>query len=232
MRLFDYWKRKLNKKLPVIGFNTVITSENYRKLPEMVSLLHSLGGSMMNVQTIILYSPLEKKWTLSERQNKELPKYLRKAIRIADKYNITTNLREYLNRQLVDKSTKMDEIHEIIAPADAEVNTFNEDACSQSATKINDFIRIPCYEPWYLMTIRANGIVGSCRLFRDDGDSIHDKTLSEVWFGDYFTRARARLAAGTLPEYCSKCGSNELVENRRLRRALTDYMLMQINTQT
>jgi MoaA/NifB/PqqE/SkfB family radical SAM enzyme len=203
LRLFDHYKKKYKKSLPEIGFNSVISSVNYKHFPEMVELLKSVGGCLINVQTIILYSEEEKKWALNDEQRKELPTYLRRAINLCSKYKIHTNMGNYLNESLVDNSNQVGKMDSIM---------FSEE---------EGFLGSHCYEPWYLLTIRSNGIVGSCRLFGDKGDNLHNKSLKEIWYGDYFNNARKMLLNKQIPDYCKNCGANEYMQNQWIKTELT-----------
>lgn len=206
---FNEYKEELGKNKPDIGFNTVINSENYDNLHEIMQLLAELDGNLMNVQTIILYSDKEKKWTLSEEEREKLPKYVKKANKIASRNDIDTNIDMYLDVDLVDKSNQMDEMDSLI-----------EKERKKLVKSEEGFTNSYCYEPWYLMTIRSNGIVGSCRLFGDDGVNLKNKTLKEVWFGEYYQKNREKLKKGEPLDYCSKCGSNEFLENKEIRESL------------
>lgn len=197
---------------PEIGFNTVINSANYDKLPELVQLLAELGGRVLNVQTVILYSDKEQEWTLNEDQQQQLQASIAKAISLADSHNIEHNLRDYEDEELVEKSNLKDGIGKFIRSS--------KSSFYRLLAPNNKFINAFCYEPWYLATIRADGTVGSCRLFRDEGEDLHEKSLREIWFGPYFTRNRQTLLAGEQLPYCSKCGSNEYLENMRVRKQL------------
>lgn len=198
-------KEDSNKEKPVVGFNTVITSKNYFLFPELVELLNDLGGKILNVQTIILYGTIEKIWSLNKKQKNDSKKYFEGAVKKCKKYGIRTNLENYIKEDIIEKTTEMDKIVEL---GKKEVEK----------AKI-PFLKAFCYEPFYLITIRANGIVGSCRLFGDQGDTLHTKTLKEIWFGDYFNKSRNTLIKGP-QNFCSKCGSNEFLEQARIRNEL------------
>ncbi len=197
------YKREFRKKTE-IGFNTVINSYNYKKIPDLITFLHELGGELINLQTIILYSEKEKKYTLNEEQKKDLGRYLKRALKVARKYNIRNNIPNYFNQELVNKSTELSQMDKMI----------------KKKGKTNSFTDAYCFEPFYLVTIRANGIVGSCRLFGDEGANIHKKSLKGIWFGPYFEKARTRMLSNSLPEYCKNCGANEFTENKRIREEL------------
>jgi MoaA/NifB/PqqE/SkfB family radical SAM enzyme len=200
-------KKKLRTDKPVIGFNTVITGRNYFLFPSLVDLLDELGGNVLNVQTIILYDTIEKIWSLNEEQKKDSIRYFKEAAKKCKRYGIKTNLENYAQRELIEKTTEMDTIVELGKKEVKKVKTEDK------------LVKAFCYEPFYLITIRANGTVGSCRLFGDQGDNLHTKTLKEVWFGEYFNRARETLLKGP-QAFCSKCGSNELLEQTRIRNEL------------
>jgi len=202
LKLIKRLQRKYENKLPEIGFNTVINCVNYKTFPELVKLLIKIRGSLINVQTIILYDEKEKEWTLNKDQRKEFNKIIKKVLKITRRHNIHTNIGEYLSEDVVDKSSEL-----------GKMNTLME-------TNYKGFIGSHCFEPWYLVTIRANGIVGSCRLFGDKGTSIQNKSLKQIWFGSYYSRIRKRLINHDLPDYCKNCGANEFLENQRIREEL------------
>lgn len=205
-------KEEIGVKYPEIGFNTVINRNNYQKLPEIIELLHDLGGTFINTQTIILYSEEEKVWTLKDEHRKDSQEYIRKSIETAKKLGIRTNLESYLDKKLLKDSTEMDGMKDLTM---SEVSKINH---------ANGFVKTFCFEPFYLMTIRANGTVGSCRLFGDKGDNITEKSLRDIWFGEYFTNARESQINGNVPEFCTKCGSNEFLENKKIREELMRHL--------
>jgi MoaA/NifB/PqqE/SkfB family radical SAM enzyme len=204
-------KRELRSEKPAIGFNTVITSRNYFLFPELVDLLHSLEGTILNVQTIILYDTIERIWSLNGKQRKDSIEFFRRAVRKCRKYGIESNLDSYAKKDVLEKTTEMDKIVELGMKEVRRIKARHP------------FVKTFCFEPFYLITIRANGIVGSCRLFGDRGDNLTGKSLAQVWFGEYFGKARETLKEGP-QTFCSKCGSNEFLENRRIRTELAKLM--------
>jgi len=203
-------KKELKKNKPVIGFNTVINSRNYFLFPSLVELLNEVRGKILNVQTIILYDTKEKIWSLNQGQKGESKKYFKEAVKKCRNYGIKTNLESYAKKEVIEKTTEMNNIIEL---GKKEVEKI----------KGNHFLKAFCYEPFYLITIRADGTVGSCRLFGDKGDNIHNKSLKEIWFGDYFNKARQALLKCPQP-FCSKCGSNEFLEQARTRKELAKVL--------
>jgi len=211
IKLLQKIKKELKSEKPVIGFNTVITSKNYFLFPKLVELLNELGGKILNTQTIILYDTVEKIWSLNEDQKEKSVKFLEEAAKLCEKFEIKNNLKNYLRKEVIDKTTKMNSIVELGKKERKKIRTKNP------------FLKAFCYEPFYLVTIRANGVVGSCRLFGDKGDNITNKSLREIWFGEYFENARKTLLKGP-QSFCSKCGSNEMLQQAEIRRELAEAL--------
>ncbi len=200
-------KQEMHASAPEIGFNTILSSGNYAALPELVELLADLGGTHLNTQTLILYSKDEEWTSLNEEQRRDFPRYARKAVGIAKRHGIRTNLACYLDEELVEKSSQLGTITELMG---------QDSTGSRSA----GFAGCHCFQPFYLLTIRANGIAGSCRLFGDAGTSLHSQSLSQAWYGAYFTRAREHVLSRRLFDYCSHCNANEHLENMKIRLAM------------
>jgi MoaA/NifB/PqqE/SkfB family radical SAM enzyme len=202
-RLINKYKKIYKKDVPELGFNTVITSKNYMRIPALIKLLKKLGGNLINFQTLILYEKSSKEYGLTKEQQKDLKRYISKGIKLARRYRIHTNLSNYSDSELVKSSNEV-----------AKMDTL------MKKEKKEGFLNTHCYEPWYLMTIRANGIVGSCRLFGDSGVTLHNKSLKDVWFGEYFKKARKKQVSLEIPDFCKNCGVNEMIENKRIRSEL------------
>jgi MoaA/NifB/PqqE/SkfB family radical SAM enzyme len=211
IKLLQKIKKELKSEKPIVGFNTVITSKNYFLFPKLVELLNELGGKILNTQTIILYDTIEKIWSLNEEQKKESIEFLKEAAKLCERYGIKTNLKNYLSEEVIEKTTEMNTIVELAEKERKKIKAKNP------------FLKAFCYEPFYLVTIRANGTVGSCRLFGDKGDNITNKNLREIWFGEYFENARKTLLKGP-QSFCSKCGSNEMLQQTEIRNKLAGVL--------
>jgi hypothetical protein len=76
------------------------------------------------------------------------------------------------------------------------------------------------------MEIRASGHVVPCRLNNDDAhESIHKKSLHEIWYGEYFTGLRKSMLNKQLPDYCSACASGMFMETSAMRKQLRELEL-------
>lgn len=189
---------------PKIRFNTVLTNENYNKLPELVEFAHLYGCEDIQIQPMTVFSDLGKKYRLDESEE-GLDEFIEKAKKLADKYNIYTNVETFANNDIICRTNEMDEVIQ-----------------EETADK-TDFISAPCFEPWYNMVILPTGKVAQCSIFGGKGgDQIKGKSLKEVWFGEYFENARKRLLNHDLFPYCENCCVPVNLENERIREKLED----------
>ncbi len=192
------------KEKPIINMNTVLSIKNYDKLPGMVKLAKELGVEYMFVEPLIVYSEYGKKLKLNEEHRKEFPKYLRKAKAFAKKYKIDSNFTSFdqnLSDELIENSSSMN----IVVKEDIQ------------KCKGNDFLSSPCYDPFFHMTIKADGRVTSCDIATDAAENIKNKSLKKVWFGSYFEMLRKDLFKKKIPQFCAQCNPSHTTQRRRLR---------------
>jgi len=94
IKLLALYKKKLKKEKPIIKIHVVLNSKNYDKLPEMVSLGHSLGANFFAVAAMRVYGGGQKtavdKATLrmTEEQKKKTHEVWKKVEKIAAEKNI------------------------------------------------------------------------------------------------------------------------------------------------
>ena len=201
MKAIEYLKKakKLNKSSkPIIGFNTIINKLNYDKLDEMIELAYGVGVDLVYFEPIYPgYSKIDLK---IPENKKELIKNVKKADKLAKKLKVSTNVREFLEYDLLDKTDLRKKMLEEVK-------------------NIKGFKGVPCFRPWYLMGVKASGFTGCCSTF-ERGEFIQGKSLKEVWFGKVFNQLRKEMLEKKQPDYCSKCSVVVLMENRRLREML------------
>lgn len=202
---FNRWKRRLKEEKPFLRINVVITNKNHDELHMMVELAHELGCGAVSFQPMTVFSKQGEELKLSKDQLEKLPLHVEKAIEISKKYGVYTNLNEFM-RVESEKSNQMDELIK------GEIKGIP-----------SPFFSSPCFEPWYNMVIMPDGSVGPCSVFGGDGENIKNKTLEEVWFGEYFDGIRKRLLSKKLFSFCKNCCVPVFEENRRLRRELLKY---------
>ena len=205
--LFNKWKKKLKKEKPLLEIGTVLVRKNYRDIVNIVNLAHSLNVQYFFVEPITVYSEMGKKLKLRNKELKEFEKIAVESKKIADNYSIKNNLNDFIGSKFVQKTGRMKEI----------LKKDIENRCSR-------FLSLPCYEPWLRMGIRVNGTVCPCGFFdQESNENVKEKTLEEIWFGEYFNLRRRQMLNGELPEHCKKCCVTLVAENKLIRNELGKF---------
>jgi len=112
---------------------------------------------------------------LNEGEIFEFKKNIEKNINLAKELNLETNFNIFLEKNDIKED------HKITNPK--------------------------CYEPWYNLAIDISGNVGPCcERFNEKGqENINNKTLKEIWFGEYFEKLRNDMINGNLNKVCINC---------------------------
>jgi len=174
----NHFKKKLSSKRPSLGISMVLTRTNYKALFEMFELAKKLKIDCLVVNPIkgnnTEYNERLKLRTGDiEILRKELPK-IRK---YADKNKIQNTL-DTLDTDLVEKSSDRIQL--------MDVSFF-------------------CFEPFTSVLINSFGGIGPCCERPDDynQDSILNKSLKEVWYGEYFREIRNKNYKNKKCFYCN-----------------------------
>ena len=86
--------------------------------------------------------------------------------------------------------------------------------------KNEPFLELPCYDPWFHMTIKADGRVISCDVSTDNIENIKNKNLKEIWYGKYFSTLRKNMTQKRIPDYCKQCNPSHTTQRRWLRELI------------
>lgn len=215
MRQFKRWMRELKSEVPRYSFHSVINSLNYDRMADMITLAHDLGCFAIDTEPITVWTKEFEHLRMNEDQKQVFHASLPEAIALAQKLGIHTSLRKLVGSRLVDKKDIVEQMSE-----DVEHDYQNQ------------FLNSPCFEPWLNMEIRASGHTVPCRL-NDDDDyvSVHDTSLKDIWYGEFFQDVRNALQSRNLPGYCATCAAGMVRHNRTIRQKLlemgADLPLMQ-----
>jgi len=210
MILFSKWKKKLEKEKPLIEIGTVLVRENYKDILNIVNLAYSLDVQYFFVEPITVYSKMGEKLKLRKKEIKDFEKIAIESKKIADKYGIKNNLNDFIESEYVRKTGKMKELLK-----------------KDNKNKRSRFLSLSCYEPWLRIGIRVDGTVCPCGFFdQESTENIKEKTLEDIWFGDYFNLRRRQILNGKLPNHCKKCCMTLVVENKLIRNELEKFKLM------
>jgi MoaA/NifB/PqqE/SkfB family radical SAM enzyme len=191
---------KRHKNTPKLCIHFVLCNRNYMDIPALFEMAHSLGIHNVFLEPIVTVTQttdIGDTLKLNGKEQKELPRYIRKAIKAASKYHIENNLESFLKPDLLKRVNNM------------------KDAIMKAGT--TGLFSPLCFEPWYNMIIRPNGRVGACCMFDFSGEYCHTKSLEEIWLGEYFTKVRENLLRQELPSYCSKCNPSQIVNNEKIK---------------
>lgn len=198
-------KIKAKKEKPMINIHTVLCNKNFHLLPKMFEFIYDLNCRNLLVEPIVLLATKTKageELLFKNKDKKPLLKYIKEATKIAYKHNFQTNI-DKLEFELVKNTAKMKKIVEL-----------------EGREEKSPFASLPCYQPFYRMIIRPWGVAGPCCMFDNVGEKVNEKSLKEIWFGEYFEKTRKRMLKGDLPDFCSKCNPSQIQENRKIRALL------------
>jgi MoaA/NifB/PqqE/SkfB family radical SAM enzyme len=213
IKTFVYFKKKLNQKKPSIIIMPVLTSLIIDKLCEFVELARSLSIDALILQPFMSETPpdpqgvsqeirkkISQKLKIKEKETEKLQECLRRATKLAEKYNLQTNL-NFIGKEEVTQTTD------------------NLISLESRKYKENPILKIPCYVPWWLINIDANGRVNFCSNV-DSEDSCKEKKLRDIWLSRKFKKFRETLAKGHIPKVCRNCCIVSLMDNRKIRETI------------
>jgi MoaA/NifB/PqqE/SkfB family radical SAM enzyme len=197
------WKERLKKSKPEVYFHMVVCNKNYRQVPEMVKLAYMLKVEGISLNALNIWKPEINKLRLRERKKEEFRKMVERSEKMARELKVSTNIQDFSKFLFAEKANVMDK-------AMIEEVKKNQDS----------FASIACYYPWYNISIFADGRALPCFILKDRGENVKEKSLKEIWFGDYFAGIRQKFLANKLKEDCSKCNPWNLPKMEEIRNKL------------
>lgn len=200
------WKEKLKRIKPEIYFHMVVCNKNFREIPEMVKFTKKMKVNGLFLNALNIWKPSINKLKLKPREEKELEKILKKSLELAKRFGISTNIQEFLNFLFIEKA-----------------NIMNEAMVKEIKERMDIFSSIACYYPWYNISIFADGRTLPCFILKDEGENVKEKSLKEIWFGEYFNNIRKRFMENRLKEDCSKCNPWNLPKMKEIREMLKKF---------
>ncbi len=201
IQLIKKYKTANESRLPFIEFGFVLGKPNFREVPDMIQLAHKYGVSSVFIEPITAYSDTGKGLKMNKEEEAEFIGIAENAYLLSEQHKISTNLPNFFKGGFIGKTNAMQDLL-----VKKQGNSFNS---------------ISCFEPFYRMGIRADGIVCPCGFF-DEGsnESINEKSLKEIWLGDYFEKRRQEMINGKLSEYCSRCCTTLVSNNIAIQEEL------------
>lgn len=219
---FNRYKEKYNSSLPKLSLSPVISNRNYHKLPEFVQFAAETNISDINFQLLVENNKVAELMSLNRKERKELHDLIPKSIELAKKRGISCNAESLYEEGLMKNNT-------------SKGNLIKEDGREFSG---DDFLSAPCYRPWYYISIHPDGSVQPCsnipqkeedyedidkkQMEQVRSENIKNKSLSEIWHGDYFKTYRRRILNKNIFPWCEICCGNEVFDVKEMRKKLVE----------
>jgi MoaA/NifB/PqqE/SkfB family radical SAM enzyme len=202
IKSFVKWKKKLKTEKPKMEIGLVLNKTNFRKVPLMVKFAKKLKVQSFFVEPITVYTEKGKELKLNKKEAEEFKEIAKKAYGLTN--GLETNLQQFFSPELIEKTGRMiEEIKRLVK------------------SERKDFLSVPCFEPWWRMGIRVDGWVCPCGfLDQSTTENIREKSLKEIWFGEYFEKRRKELLSKNMPDYCKKCCVTLVQYNQIIREQL------------
>jgi MoaA/NifB/PqqE/SkfB family radical SAM enzyme len=194
-------KKEKNSSKPEIFTNTVIVNKNYKKILEIIRFGKKLGVNSMIFQPLMNTTDFCKKLELSKAELEKLKNIARKTDLLAKKLGINSNIGNFVNSEYIMKANSIGELF------------------LKSVKGEKGFLSIPCFDPWWHMTITHDGKVGACAPWAQKSpENVLSSSLKDIWFGKYFNSFRERIKSKNLNECW--CCVPYVFHNNELRVAL------------
>lgn len=203
LELLKKIKIKEKKEKPILRFNVVLSNKNYDRIQGIFELANKYDCKDVQIQTLTVWGEEGGKLRLNKGEMKRFQSSIKEIKKFAYEKGILTNIESFTDKDLIEKTDKMDEV------------------IQKNKKEKNKFLNLPCFEPWYNMIILPNGVVAPCSISGGkNGDSLKNKSLRSIWFGENFNTLRQNLLNNQLPEYCKTCCVAVHIENQRIKKEL------------
>ncbi|MFP4116156.1 MAG: radical SAM protein [Candidatus Aenigmatarchaeota archaeon] len=199
-------KERRGEDRPKLEFGTALTTKNWKKVPEIIDLASALGVEVITFEPLFVSNPKVKELKLSQEERRKFVDKAKEWKEIGKEKGIFTNIDTVIDVGEVEKTGELKD--EILDRAG------EEERASE-----NDFLELPCYEPWLWPKVEANGQVGPCSTNLLDVN-IKSKSFEDIWFGIEFQEFRELIKEGDLPSGCENCVSTHIPLNERIRKRL------------
>ncbi len=226
IRVLSKLKRIYKSTKPKILFNTVVSTMNYRLLPEMVKLAAKIGVEEILLLPITIFDESAKDLKLDEDQTLELIQIIKRCIRLAKKLGVQNNFSQFLDSKYIEKTEAMHEVMMEEVEKDEYLKKLIKKHYPSYKEKIKDFLFLPCYMPWHHITILPNGNIAPCfsPWVWETKISLKNYRLKELWYGKYFEKFRKIIKSRKLPQSCRTCCVWRVFENKRIREAMKMFL--------
>jgi len=214
---FNFFKKNFKVDLPVITINVVLNRLNYSKLNDIVEMCHNLGGNAIFVEPMVVFSQLGNELKMNKKEIDEFQKKTIEAKEKAEEYGIVLDITSVAPGEAFSPDKKFDK--KLIEKS----GNIKHILINESKHYSDPILSIPCFYPWFFLMIRGDGTITHCGEWKNMEENIKDKTLSELWFGDNFSKVRNQFLNGELSDFCEKCRPNIIEDTRIVRKSIKEF---------
>lgn len=203
IKSFVELKKKLKSEKPKIEIGLVLNRKNFNKIFYMLKLIKKLEVQAFFVEPLTVYTKKGKELKLKKGEAEKFKEIAKKAFSLTN--NLETNLSQFFSSEMIEKTGKM-----------------IEEMKKLTRGRKNSFLSVACFEPFWRMGIRVDGWVCPCGfLDQKTTENVREKSLKEIWFGEYFDERRKQLIHKNIPKYCQKCCTTLIQYNQIIREQLS-----------
>jgi len=186
LKLLRDIKLKKNKTKPKIIFNTVIHKRMFEKIPLMIILASKLKVSSVDFHPLSVWFPRIKHLELTKNQVSCFDRIIEETKNLAKEYNISTNIDIFYERKW-EYEQKQD---------------FANQDKNKEDKMCEKFFSLPCYLPWYFISVQEDGRVNPCHTLDSGKENIRYKKLEQIWKSKYFNDTRQSLLSKKFFQKC------------------------------
>lgn len=201
VKKIEFYKKEFNSEFPKMTIATVLSNKNYDQLKKMIKLCKKNKIDNFRLQNLIIWSEKGKQLQLNEKEKPKAQQHIQKALKLAEKYGIKTNLNDFINNDFLKNDSIISFIKRSIKSEDKIENCF-------------------CYAPFYNISVSENGRVRYCQMSDITKESIKEKSLKEIWYGSSLNQLRKMLLTQEVPDFCKNCCSPQVFDIISIRNKI------------
>lgn len=197
---FKMVKKNLKSDKPKIAFNTVLSNKIYDKIDGLIKFASQVNCESITFIPIIPFDESTKKLGLNDNEKSKLNENIEGLINFSKKLGVETNLNELS-----------------FSVSSGEMNKAIIDGMKNSP---KDLAHTPCFEPFLHLLVKANGETTFCCMIEESPENIKEKSLEQIWFGEYFDNQRNNFMNRIIRNECRFCVFSQFIRNNKIRENL------------
>jgi MoaA/NifB/PqqE/SkfB family radical SAM enzyme len=189
---------------PLLGVGCVLTRQSVPTLPLLLRIIAEAGCDQFNLIRLVVNTPDQQAFEIRREDFDLVGRSLRECLTIAEGSGMVTNIRDYLNTEVIEQIGQFDNV------------LLKQYTGAAAGLGLWDAL---CFDPFLNLVIQPNGQCGPCCMSGDAPiASIESEAMADVWFGPDFQRVRAGILRREPEPYCRLCDVNVYAQNEKLRK--------------